>query len=485
MNFKINRRDFMKAMSVTLAGLSIPEIVRSTGNMADDLEASPNFIIVFTDDQGYGDLGVFGASDIATPNIDRMARGGVQFTNFYVGGAVCTPSRAGLLTGCYPKRVGLQNGVLFPGEKTGLHPDETTIADLLKTRGYATACIGKWHLGRPPELLPTRQGFDYYYGIPYSNDMTPRHIMAEMMGGFPELPLMKNEEVIEAPVDQSTLTRRYTEETIRFIEQNNNRPFFVYLAHSMPHYPCHASDGFVGSSRRGSYGDAVQEIDDGVGRIVQTLKTLGIDGNTLLIFTSDNGPWKDAGQKDFLGMGGDGTTGSALPLSGWKGETLEGGMRVPTVMYWPGHIPAGARCHQLATTLDLLPTFSNLTGAEMPPDRVIDGRNIAPLLKNPSSPSPHDYFYYYSNKAKNLNAVRDAQGFKLHLWRDPEGYGEGDPYEVKELYYLPDDIDETDNLYEKKPEVVNRLKSAASAFDTDLTANSRPVGKVPPDNEIP
>ena len=477
MKFNMNRRDFIKTMSVTLAGLSMPEIVQCAGKLSNHPKSPPNFVIVFTDDQGYGDLGVFGVSDIKTPNIDRMAREGVQYTNFYVGGAVCTPSRAGLLTGCYPKRVGLEDGVLFPSEKTGLNPDEITIADMLKTKGYATACIGKWHLGRPPELLPTRQGFDYYYGIPYSNDMTPTHPLSEMMGGFPEVPLMKNEEVIEAPVDQTTLTRRYTEETIHFIEENKDKPFFVYLAHSMPHYPCHSSADFVGSSNRGSYGDAVQEIDDGVGRITETLKKLGLDENTLLIFTSDNGPWKMAQQKNLMGLGGDGTTGSALPLSGWKGETLEGGMRVPTVMWWPGRLAAGSKCDELASTIDLLPTFADLAGAETPKDRVIDGKDIINLLKDPSSHSPHDYFYYYSNKSSKLNAIRDAGGFKLHMWRDPEGYKPGDPYEVKELYYLPDDIGEKDNLYEKRPGVVKRLRTAASAFDEELIKHSRPVGR--------
>jgi arylsulfatase A-like enzyme len=245
----------------------------------------------------------------------------------------------------------------------------------------------------------------------------------------------------------------------------------------MPHYPCYSSDSFAGASKRGSYGDAVQEIDDGVGRIVETLKKLGIDENTLLIFTSDNGPWNE--DQDFMGLGGDGSTGSALPLRGWKGDTLEGGMRVPAVMQWPGHIPAGSRCDELASALDLLPTFAGLADTDIPGDRVIDGKDISNLLKDPPSPSPHDYFYYYSNKSDKVNAIRDAQGYKLHMWRDPEGYVETQPYEVKELYYLPDDIDENDNLYEKRLEVVNRLKAAAAAFDADLVKNSRPVGQVP------
>jgi len=478
--FDMNRKriNILNILSVSIFSLLIPIIIAGCDSVETGRKSLPNIIIIFTDDQGYGDLGVFGASDISTPNIDRMAGEGVQFTNFYVGGAVCTPSRASLLTGCYPKRVGLQTGVLFPNDKGGLHPDEITIADLLKEKGYATACIGKWHLGRPPELLPTRQGFDYYFGVPYSNDMVPEHIIAADMGGFPELPLMKNEEVFEAPADQTTLTSRYIQETLRLIRTYRDKPFFIYLAHSMPHYPCHSSENYVDSSNRGSYGDAVQEIDAGVGLIIQELKKQGIDKDTLLVFTSDNGPWKAAEEINFMGLGGDGSTGSALPLSGWKGETLEGGMRVPTVMRWPGHLPENSICSELASTLDLLPTIAGLTGAELPGDRIIDGRDISNLMKNPNSPSPHEYFYYYSTRSGKLNAVRDAQGFKLHLWRDPQGYGGDGPSEVKELYYLPDDIDETDNIYSKKPEIVARLKDAASAFDTELVKNSRPAGLV-------
>ncbi len=447
-------------------------------NKSKDEKTLPNFIIIFTDDQGYADLGVFGAKDIATPNIDRMAKEGVTFTSFYVAAPVCTPSRASLLTGCYSKRVGLHKGVLFPNDKSGLNPDEITIADLLKKKGYATACIGKWHLGRPSELLPVKQGFDYYFGIPYSNDMNPKHPISDAMGGFPKLPLMRNEEVIEAPVDQTTLTKRYTEEAVRFISSNKDKPFFLYLAHSMPHYPCHSSEEFTDSSKRGDYGDSVQEIDSGAGLIVSTLKKLGIDDNTLIVFTSDNGPWKSAQQVDFIGMGGDGTTGSALPLSGWKGQTLEGGMRVPTVMRWPGKLPADKTCRELTSTMDLLPTIAGLAGAELPGDRVIDGMDITELIKDPSSKTPHDYFYYYSSVSGNLNAVRNAAGFKLHFWKDPEGYGNGVPYKVKELYYLPDDTDESNNIYEENPDMVKRLTYAAAVFDTDLVKNSRPVATV-------
>jgi arylsulfatase A len=246
----------------------------------------------------------------------------------------------------------------------------------------------------------------------------------------------------------------------------------------MPHYPNHPSGSFVGSSHRGSYGDSVQEIDAGVGRIMEALKKHGIDQNTLVVFTSDNGPWKAAQEKNFMGMGGDGSTGSAFPLSGWKGETLEGGMRVPTVMCWPGHLPANTQCNELASTLDLLPTIANLVNEEMPGDRAIDGKDISNLLKDPHSSSPHEYFYYYSIGSGKLNAIRDAYGYKLHLWRDAQGYGGGEPSEVKELYYLPYDIDENDSIYAKRPEVVKRLREAARAFDADLINNSRPAGQV-------
>ena len=473
----INRK-LLKAVSVSFTCIILLFLVSAFGKDMKAEKSPPNFVVIFTDDQGYGDLGVFGASDIATPNIDRMAEEGVKFTNFYVAASVCTPSRAALLTGCYPKRVGMQTGVFFPNDTKGLNPDEITIADMLKKKGYATACLGKWHLGRPAELLPTNQGFDYYFGIPYSNDMTSDHILTKMLGQtWPELPLMRNEEVIEAPVDQTTLTKRYTEEAIKFIKENSDRPFFLYLAHTMPHYPCYSSDAFKGSSKRGSYGDSVQEIDSGVGRILETLKDLGIDNNTLLIFTSDNGPWKDAGTPNFQGMGGDGTTGSAVPLSGWKTETLEGGMRVPTVMRWAGQLPAGSVCNELLSTIDLLPTLAVLSGSDIPADRVIDGKDVTNLMKDPTGSTPHDYFFYYSIKSEKLCAVRDARGYKLHMWRDAKGYNQEPPKEVNELYYLPDDIAEKTNLYEQKPEIVSRLREAADKFDRELTEKARPVGQ--------
>jgi len=480
----IDRRTFLKTTSMGGASLFMTSLLSpfefsGCTKKIETAKRPPNFIIIFTDDQGYADLGVYGARDIETPNVDRMAEEGVKFTDFYVAASVCTPSRAALLTGCYPKRVGLQTGVLFPKDTNGLHPGEITIAESLKNEGYATACVGKWHLGRPSELLPTSQGFDYYYGIPYSNDMTTNHPLLKTSNeSWPELPLMRNNEVIEAPVDQTTLTKRYTEESIGFIKNNKDRPFFLYLAHNMPHYPCYSSDDFNGSSERGSYGDSVQEIDAGVGRIMETLKSLGIDDKTLLIFTSDNGPWKEAATINFQGRESDGTTGSALPLSGWKRDTLEGGMRVPAVMRWPGRIPAGSVCRELVSTMDLLPTLAVLAEADIPTDRVIDGKNISKLLKDPTGRTPHDYFYYYSIKSEKLCAVRDAQGYKLHMWRDSEGRNDDPPYEVRELYLLPNDMGEHNNIYEQKPEIVARLREVANDFDRELAENTRPLGEI-------
>ena len=429
----------------------------------------PNFVIIFTDDQGYADVGVFGAVDIKTPNLDRMAGQGVKFTSFYVAAPSCTASRAALMTGCYPKRVGLAAGVLWPGQTKGLNPAEITIAEVLKERGYATACIGKWHLGRPAELLPTRQGFDTYFGVPYSNDMTPDHILSILGMNFPPLPLMRDERVIEEGVNQDTLTKRYTEEALGFISENRDRPFFLYLAHNMPHYPAHASEEFedrrVNENHRGIYASAVEEIDWGVGQILDSLEAFNLARNTLVIFTSDNGPWLLT--RILFGE----PTGSALPLRGWKNETFEGGMRVPTIMQWPGRLPEGTECRELATTMDLLPTFASYASADLStePEHKIDGRDISALLEDPNRGSPHDYFYCYDSNTGLLEAVRDAEGWKLHVRRGQK--------EVAELYYLPDDVRERVNLYSLNGDIVERLRQAAEAFDGEVTANARPVGE--------
>ena len=426
---------------------------------------TPNFILVFTDDQGYGDLGVYGATDLDTPNLDRMAGEGVLFTEFYVAAPVCTPSRAALLTGCYPKRVGLEKGVLWPTSTTGLHPEEVTLAETLQEKGYATACIGKWHLGHLPAFLPTRQGFDTYFGVPYSNDMVPEHFLSLLGGDFPPLPLMRDEEGIEAGVDQNLLTKRYTEEALGFIRENRDHPFFLYLAHSMPHYPCHASGPFrdegVTPEHRGIYASAIEEIDWGVGRILETLKELDLDEQTLVIFTSDNGPWRMA--EAFFGE----PTGSAGPLRGWKGTTQEGGMRVPALMRWPGRLPAGAVCQSLVTAMDLLPTLAGYAGAALPegPGHEIDGQDISGLMEDPARPSPYEYLFYYDADTGFLSAARDAEGWKLHL--------KNDLLPVRQLYYLPDDVHEDVNLFRESPDQVERLREAARRFDLEMTANRR------------
>ncbi len=417
-------------------------------------ENRPNVIIIFVDDLGYADIGPFGAKKTNTPNLDRMARHGRRFTDFYASAPVCTPSRASLMTGCYPRRVGLDQNergqwVLFPGNHKGLNPDEITIAEILKSRGYATACVGKWHLGDQPRFLPTNHGFDSYFGIPFSNDMG--HFNPQR--GYPPLPLMHGENVIEEEPNQALLTKRYTEEAICFMKANRDDPFFLYLPHTMPHIPIDASVEFKGKSGNGILGDAVQEIDWSTGRIMDTLKTLGIENNTLVVFTSDNG-------------GTFRSKSSNAPLRGQKGEILEGGMRVCTLMQWPGKIPAGTSCSELATTMDLMPTIATLTGAEIPDDRVIDGHDIWPLISGePDAETPHEAFYYYW--MGHLAAVRSDQ-WKLHVARIQRNRNGVSMTLVSELYDLKNDIGESTNVAEQHPQVVRRLRALVTKARNDL-----------------
>ena len=421
----------------------------------------PNFVVIFVDDLGYGDVGCFGSPSIKTPRLDTMADEGVKFTDFYSAAPVCTPSRAALMTGCYPWRVSLPS-VLHPTAKIGLNPDEITIAEILRDRGYATTCIGKWHLGDHPDFMPTSQGFDSYFGIPYSNDM---------VAGGNKVPLMRNEDVIERPVFQDNLTERYTQEAINFITKNADRPFFVYLPHTFPHVPLHVTDRFKGKSERGLYGDVVECLDWSTGRILDTLADLGLDDNTLVIFTSDNGPW--------LSMRENG--GSAGPLRDGKGTTWEGGMREPCIMRWPGRIPAGIVCSEPATTMDLLPTFAKLAGADVPTDRIIDGKDILPLVTGqPGATTPYDAFYYYWKD--ELHAVRSGR-WKLVLdHKKPRTEIDVPPA----LYDLVEDIGEQTDLSAKYPKLVSKLEELAERARADLgdavtgrlPTNQRPAGKI-------
>ncbi len=442
-----------------------------------------NIVLVFADDLGYADLGCTGAQGYETPHLDRLAREGMRFTSFYVAQAVCSASRAALMTGCYPNRVGIQ-GALGPGAKTGLHLDEVTIAEVLKPRGYATACFGKWHLGDDPKFLPTRQGFDDYFGLPYSNDMWPRH--PERPNGYPPLPLIDRETVVEKNPDQTKLTSSYADRAVSFIEKNKDRPFFLYLPHSMPHVPLAVSPDLAGKSARGVFGDVLMDIDRSVGRILETLAKHGLDGRTLVIFTSDNGPWLSYGDH----------AGSAGPLREGKGTSFEGGVRVPAIFRWTGRIPAGRTCGELAATIDLLPTFARLAGAAAPAGRIIDGRDIGPLLRGePEARSPHEAYYYYWGL--ELQALRSGP-WKLHFpheYRSLDGKPGGrDGIPAKyvqrrielSLFNLDSDVGETADVAAKHPEVVERLKALADKAREDLGdsaakvqgKNVRPAGRL-------
>lgn len=387
----------------------------------------PNIVIIWADDLGYGDLGVYGHPTIQTPNLDRMAHEGMKFTQFYAADPRCTMSRAALLTGRYPVRTGV-SGVFFAHDSTGMSPDEITIADALKEQGYATTAIGKWHLGHLNEYLPTNQGFDSYFGIPYSNDMSykPRRPY------FPPLPLMEDEQIIEQPVDQATLTRRYTERAVSFIQQNADQPFFIYLSHTFPHVPLFASEQFHGKSSRGLYGDVVEEIDWSTGEILAELKAQGVAENTLVIFTSDNGPWLSYGEEG----------GSAGLLRGGKGYTWEGGMRVPGIAWWPGKIPPGQVSKAVASTIDLFTTSLTLAGADIPDDRIIDGVDLMPVLSGQTESVREEFFYY--NRTK-LYAVRKGP-WKLHIRKPLSGYEVSEEPDPPLLYHLEFDPSEQNDL---------------------------------------
>ena len=464
MSDNISRRGFLRAAGLTAAALAMPgcggQLQQASGGKSTD---KPNVVIILCDDVGYADIGVFGAKGYETPNLDRMAAEGVKFTDFYAAASSCTPSRAALMTGCYPQRVSLPN-VIGPNAKIGISDREQTIAETLKPLGYATACYGKWHLGHLPKFLPTRHGFDEYFGLPYSNDMWPQHPTNK---NYPDLPLIEGERILEYNPDQTQLTTWYTERAVRFIEKSKDHPFFLYLPHSMAHVPLFVSDKFKGKSERGLYGDVMMEIDWSVGQILSTLKRLGIDEKTLVIFCSDNGPWLSYGDH----------SGVAKPLREGKGTSFDGGHREPTVMRMPGTIPAGTVCNEPASTIDILPTIAKLTGAELPAHR-IDGKDIWPLMTGvPGAKSPHEAFFYYRGFA--LEAVRSGK-WKLHLPHSyrtlagrPGGTG-GQPAKYEQakigpaLFDLENDIGEQHDVSARHPEIVKRLMALADDMRQDL-----------------
>ena len=444
-------------------------------SLNDVVRKRPNVVIIFTDDQGYGDLSCFGGKQVYTPNIDAMAKEGARLTSFYVAAPLCTPSRAALMTGCYPRRISMEPpssltvnlpnvppGKRFPvclaADGNGLNPAEITIAEIAQSVGYRTGMFGKWHLGDQPEFLPTKQGFEEFFGLPYSHDIAPSHPRQKFFH-FPPLPLLEGEEVIELNPDKNYLTKRITERAVKYIKDHKDENFFLYVPHAIPHGPLGASAeikkeyaAVLANGQKASpklYSTAIYEIDWSVGKILAELKEQGIDDNTLVLFTSDNGP---AGRK-----------GSAKPLSGHKGQTLEGGMRMPTVIRWPGKIKAGGEIDQLVTAMDLLPTIANLIGAETPSDRIIDGKDIMPVLLD-GAESPHEFFFYSSWGV--LEAVR-WKNWKLRIIKAEES-----------LYDLTADIAETKNLKDQHPDIVFKLKNAMQEFDAEVTKNARPVGHV-------
>ncbi|MBM3889342.1 MAG: sulfatase [Verrucomicrobia bacterium] len=441
-------------------------------------ERKPNFIFIFVDNLGYGDVSCYGSKLHRTPCLDRMAAEGTRFTSLYSCSGVCTPSRASLMTGCYPRRVNLHvsgsgSPVLKVMDTKGLHPNEITIAKALKGCGYTTMCIGKWHLGCQPPFLPTKHGFDFYLGIPYSDDMTP----SKNNPHWPPLPLMRQEKVIEAPVDRDYLTKRYTEEAIRFITENKDHPFFLYMPQAMPGSTARpfASPAFQGKSRNGPYGDSLEELDWSAGEVLAALKKLGLDKNTLVVWTSDNGAVRR-----------DPPQGSNAPLKGWAYDTSEAAMRMPCLMRWPGRIPAGRVRDELCSMMDFLPTFARLAGGEPPRDRIIDGHDIRPIIfGEPGAKSRYDevgFFYYMMDQ---LQAVRAGQ-WKLYLPLAAKVINLRRKQEnvPAQLYDVRNDIGETKEVSAEHPDVVARLTALADKAREDLGdlnrpgKNQRPAGHV-------
>jgi len=447
--------------------------------------APQNFIIILTDDQGYEDLGCFGSPTIKTPNIDRLAAEGMRMTSFYVASSVCSPSRAALMTGRMPKRVGVP-GVLFPRSTTGLPPSEITIAEMLKTKGYKTAVIGKWHLGHQKKYMPMNQGFDSFFGIPYSNDMSiskefdiapdvklndgytlemmeqdRRRYLSEYKKLRNKVPLLRGNTIIEYPVDQRTLTRRYTEEAVKFIRANRKNPFFLYVAHTMPHRPLSIENAFAGRSKGGLYGDTIEQIDWSVGEIVKTLKANGLDKKTLILYCSDNG---------HSGQGG-----SSGPLRGKKFMTFEGGQRVVSIIWAPGAVQAGIVCDEMVSTLDIFPTIAHYVGVELPKDRTYDGYNMADLLEGKTAKSPRNVFYFYTANSETIDGIRMGDWKYLIHGERPGGGRKNKKGQSRSkrpagpmLFNLKDDIGESNNLINKYPEKAAELIRKMKAFDATV-----------------
>ena len=450
--------------------------------MWHDPHVAPNIVLINCDDLGYGDLGCYGSPVNNTPALDRLAAEGMRFTDFYMASPVCSPSRAAMLTGCYPPRIGFGEfdglPVLFPGHALGLAPSEISIARVLAEAGYATKLVGKWHCGDQPEFLPTAHGFESYYGLPYSNDMGIQALpegsppMAELLRQFgitlpldeyPPLPLLRDDEVIEQQPDQASLTARYVEESVRFIRDHRDRPFFLYLAHIYVHVPIYVQQRFLDASANGRYGAAVESIDWAAAVIMGELRRLGLDESTIVIFTSDNGSRSRDG-------------GSNAPLRGAKGSTWEGGMRVPCIVRWPGEVPAGSTCSAVATSMDLYPTLVGLCGANVPVDVVIDGRDIAALFRSgDDAATPHDAFFYY--RGNDLEAVRSGQ-WKLHLAKGGQ--------EAVQLFDLADDPGESIDVQLANSAIVAELQTHADRARAELGdarlgmvgAGVRPAGRV-------
>lgn len=473
--------------STMLGAVAIAVMAASALPAAAPADRPPNFVIIFMDDMGYADIGPFGARDYETPNLDRLAREGRRFTSFFASQAVCSASRASLMTGCYNVRIGI-NGALGPRADHGISAEEMTVAEVCKQKGYATAAFGKWHLGHHPKFLPTANGFDEYFGLPYSNDMWPYHPevmdqpMAKRLERWTHLPLMEgtaaegvkilNPKVTHA--EQKMLTTWYTEHAVRFIDRNKHRPFLLYVPHSMVHVPLHVSDKFAGKSKRGLFGDVVMEVDWSVGEIMEAIRRNGLDERTMVIFTADNGPWLSYGTH----------AGSAGPLREGKGTSFDGGFREPTIMWWPGTIPAGTACDTPAMTIDVLPTIAELIGAKLP-EHKIDGKSIWPLIKGePGAKSPHEAYFFYWGEA--LEAVRMGK-WKLHFPHNyrtlngKPGGTEGRPVRYEQgkielaLFDLDNDIGETTDVKDQHPDVVAAIERLADQMRADLGDAARKI----------